>query len=136
MGTRRSADHQKRKRMEYHLESGDKVRAEIQRELQPKLDLARKFAERRLRTFAEEIPQAFMVRFFGKEQSMSTQLPEEEPGSIPWEGGEENKGDEPGETPDPHTTETVDEQKAEQRVADSQAVESRAETVNANDDDF
>lgn len=128
MGTRRSADHQKRTRMEYHVETGDKVREKIKRELQPKLDIARAHAEKRLAHFAEEIPQAFMVRFFGKEQSMSTQLPEEEPGSIEWEGGEENKGDEPGETRDPHEVKDthVEGQKAAQQIADSTVVEDAA----------
>lgn len=39
---------------------------------------------------------------------MSTeQLPEEEPGSIQWEGGDEHKGDEE-ETRDPHTAPVVE----------------------------
>lgn len=106
MGTRRASDHEKRTRVEHHVKDSPASRKLLHDDpkMSGKLELAHKFAQRRLRTFAEEIPQAFMVRFFGKDTTMSsTQLPEEEPGSIPWEGGEENKGDEPGETRDPHT---------------------------------
>lgn len=38
---------------------------------------------------------------------------------IPWEGGDENKGDEPGETPDPKTATVLeDEQLADEDQAE------------------
>lgn len=112
MGTRRSADHEKRKAVEHHVKPTQEALRLLKREpdLGDKLELAHKFAQRRLATFAEEIPQAFMARFGnskaitlgGEISKMSTQLPDEEAESIQWEGGEENKGDEPTETRDPH----------------------------------
>lgn len=46
---------------------------------------------------------------------MEKQLPEDEPGSIQWEGGDVNKGDEPDETSDPHKVDVLtDEELARQ----------------------
>jgi hypothetical protein len=124
--------------MEHHVKPTPEALELLDRkpDLGDKLALAHKFAERRLATFAEEIPQAFMVRFFRKEESMSTQLPEDEADSIQWEGGEENKGDESGETRDPKQTEVIDAMKVGQEALDAPALETHAERVNANDDDF
>jgi hypothetical protein len=41
---------------------------------------------------------------------MEKQLPQEEPGSIQWEGGDVNKGDEAGETRDPKRTEVLEDE--------------------------
>ena len=134
MGTRRASDHEKRTRVQHHVKDTRAARELMANdpEIGGKLALAHKFAERRLKTFAEEIPQAFMVRFFGKEQMMEEKvLPQEEPGEIPWEGGEQNKGDEPGETPDPHSVEQIASD-AEAKIIDSEKLEEHAE----DEDDF
>ena len=49
---------------------------------------------------------------------MEKQLPEDEPGSIQWEGGDVNKGDEPEEGRDPHTTAVIDAQDEELAAED------------------
>lgn len=45
---------------------------------------------------------------------MERHLPEEEADSIQWEGGEVNKGDEPGETRDPKKSPVLDDEELAQ----------------------
>lgn len=55
------------------------------------------------------------MTFWERYDLMEKQLPEEEPGSIQWEGGDVNKGDEPDETRDPHKVDVLtDEELAKQ----------------------
>jgi hypothetical protein len=98
MGTHRKADHEKR--------------ARVVEELAPKLELAHAHAKQRLEHFPDEIAeylhgqrqhrltpaivQQHMVTDVGRVE-MEKVLPQEEPGSIQWEGGEEHKGDDPAD---------------------------------------